>query len=140
MPETYDRFGVRLQYPDNWLVEADEENEPVQVTVNSPNTAFWSLSVFQEAPDRQALLDQALQAMQAEYPDLECEQAEETVADHKLVGYDIRFYCLDLTNTAQVRVFDRGGSTCLLLAQSEDRELKSVGPVFAAMTRSLLQD
>ncbi|MCA9241605.1 MAG: hypothetical protein KDA37_15450 [Planctomycetales bacterium] len=140
MPETYERFGVRLKYPDNWRVEAGEQREPHEVTINSPNTAFWSLSVFQEPPDRQQLLENTLEAMQAEYPELECEHAEEIVASRKLVGYDLRFYCLDLTNTALVRVFDHRGSTCLLLAQSEDRELETAGPVFAAMTRSLLED
>ena len=56
----------------------------------------------------------------------------------RLAGWDLNFYCLDLTNTAQVRAVETPAATYLLLAQAEDREWDRVAPVFAAMTASFM--
>ncbi|CAD7694841.1 unnamed protein product [Ostreobium quekettii] len=61
--------------------------------------------------------------MQAEYPALEHDPADRWIEKTPLVGYDVNFYYLDLTNTAQLRVFHHRDATCVILAQSEDREL-----------------
>ena len=61
------------------------------------------------------------------------------MAGEELVGYDLNFYCLDLTNTAQIRAFRRNEKIYLVLFQAEDREYEHIEPVFRAMTRSLVQ-
>ena len=42
------------------------------------------------------------EAMKQEYDSLEAEPAEETIAGRNLLGFDLAFYCLDLTSTAWV--------------------------------------
>lgn len=139
MPSVYDEAGIRFQYPETWeLEDADDEEARAQITVSSPDTAFWSLSVYPGLRDVRSLLNEVLQAMQSEYPELEHHQADEQINELPLVGYDINFCYLDLTNTALVRVFHHQDATCLLLCQAEDHELKTAGPVFRAMTQSLL--
>ncbi len=141
MSAVYDEAGIRFQYPENWSIETTTDEEAtVQVTVSSPDTAFWSLSVYPGLRDVRLLLEEVLQAMLAEYPEAEHEVADERIDQLPLVGYDIHFYCLDLTNTALARVFHHQKSTCLLLAQAEDQELAVAEPVFKAMTTSLLSD
>ena len=139
MTAIYENQGVRFAYPENWTVEdPPDEEADLQVTVASAETAFWSLSVYSGERDARSLLDEVLQAMQAEYPALEHDPADHVIADTQVVGYDLSFYCLDLTNSAWIRVFHRHDATYLLLCQAEDREFDAVEPVFEAMTASLL--
>lgn len=141
MSGVYAKSGIQFQYPENWtLEEAEDDEASTQLTVSSPNTAFWSLSVYPGLRDVRLLLEEVLQAMQAEYPELEYEQADQWIEKHPLVGYDINFYYLDLTNTAFVRVFQYHDATYLLLSQTEDHELEIAEPVFQAMMLSLLSD
>ncbi|MEM6329166.1 MAG: hypothetical protein AAF790_02840 [Planctomycetota bacterium] len=140
MSAIFDQAGVRFAYPENWTIESPPDDEAeLQVTASSPATAFWSLSVYEGLRDTRALLEEVLQAMQAEYPALEHDPADEIVDGTPVAGYDLSFYCLDLTNTAWVRVFHRRRSTCLLLCQAEDQEFDDVEPVFEAMTACLMR-
>ncbi len=135
----YDRAGVSLAYPKNWKLDADTDEEArLNLTISSPNTAFWTLIVYAEILDLGHLLDQTLAALRAEYPDLEVADADEKIAGQTLRGKDASFFCLELTSTAQVRALHRGASTYLILCQAEDREMEVAGAVFDAITGSLL--
>lgn len=141
MPSYYDQHGVRFAYPDNWTVEEPEDDEAeLQVSVLSPDTAFWSLSIYPGLRDLRELAEQVLEAMKVEYAALEHDPADSVVEGSSVVGYDLSFYCFDLTNSAQIRVFHRQRSTCLVLCQAEDREYENLEAVFGAMTASLLQE
>ena len=61
------------------------------------------------------------------------------MAGHRLDGSDLNFYCLDLTNTAQVRTLTTPDAIYLILCQAEDREWDEVAPVFDAMTTSFVR-
>ncbi|MEN1680727.1 MAG: hypothetical protein AAGJ46_14155 [Planctomycetota bacterium] len=141
MPAIYDENGVRFAYPDNWTLESPPDDEAeLQLTVASPETAFWSLSIYPGLRDVRELLEQVLEAMQSEYPALEHDPADSIVDGSPVVGFDLSFYYLDLTNSAQIRVFHRERSTCLVLAQAEDHEYDQLESVFEAMTTSLLRE
>lgn len=135
---TYDKDGIRFEYPENWTL--DEENgDSRAIAVHSPGGAFWLVSpTADEDPDWVA--EEALRALQEEYEDLESEPIEESVAGHELVGYDVNFWYLDLTNTSLIRSVRTDDATLLVLCQSEDREFDEVEEIFRAMTASLLKD
>jgi hypothetical protein len=76
--------------------------------------------------------------MKQEYQDLDSEPARDSVAGHSLPGFDLNFYCLDLTNTAQVRTLLTDEAVYLIFCQAEDREWDQIAPVFAAMTTSFV--
>lgn len=138
MFSVYDRHGLQLAYPANWtLQEEDSDDANLQLTISSPRTAFWTLAIYPDLHDLESLAEQAVEALRAEYPDLESEPVDEALAGVPLSGRDINFICLDLTNTTRIRVGHWGASTVLLLAQAEDRELDEADPVFKAMTLSL---
>ena len=84
------------------------------------------------------LAEAVLAQMRAEYQDLDSEAAGDDIAGHALTGLDINFYCLDLTNTAQVRTLETADAIYLLICQAEDREWTAVSPVFAAITTSFV--
>ncbi len=59
-------------------------------------------------------------------------------AGRSLVGYDLNFFFLDLTNTARIRCVGTERATYTVFCQAEDREFERIEPVFRAMTTSLL--
>lgn len=126
-------------YPENWTLDEQEAIAGNRsVAVYSPGGAFWSVVVHDLTADPKELAAEALNAIKAEYEGSETEPASEQLAGHELRGYDVNFFYLDLTNTAQIRGFRTADATCLVLCQAEDRELTTAEPVFRAITTSLL--
>ena len=56
-----------------------------------------------------------------------------------MVGFDLNFFYLDLTNTACIRSLRVERTTYTIFFQAEDREYAEIGLVFSAMTLSLLR-
>jgi len=139
MPAVYDNLGIHFLYPDNWSLDENEALAGNQsVTVYSPGAAFWSIALHPASADPRELAVEALNALKAEYQGAEAEPASEEIGDEQIAGYDVNFFYLDLTNTAQIRAFRSGDATCLVLCQAEDREFEQVQAVFRAITTSLL--
>lgn len=139
MPAHFDSLGISFQYPDNWtLDDSDALLGRKSVTVYSPGGAFWSVTIQPGSADPAQLAEAVVEAMKREYDSLEAESAEETVAGHDLTGFDLAFYCLDLTNTALIRSLRLADTTYTIFCQAEDREFEQLRRVFQAMTLSLL--
>jgi len=135
----FDRLGLAFDHPDNWTVDtADAEGRFATATVYSPEGAFWSVSGHAPGGDPGALAEAVVDQMREEYRELDAEPAEDTIAGRPLPGFDLNFYCLDLTNTAQVRTVVTPDAIYLILCQADDREWDRVGPVFAAITTSFV--
>ena len=83
------------------------------------------------------MAETALDALRSEYPDLDAESRIETLAAQMAVGYDVRFFSLDLTNTAWIRSFYCDAGTMLVLCQSTDLDLETHEDVLRAMCASL---
>jgi hypothetical protein len=138
MPAVFDKLGIRFLYPDNWTLDEQEAiSGNRSVTVYSPGGAFWSIAVYGPEVDPSELATEALRSIKADYAGAEAEPASDEIAGQTLKGYDLNFFFLDMTNTALIRVFRWEGLTCLVLCQAEDREFKTIGPVFHAITTSL---
>jgi hypothetical protein len=108
------------------------------VTVYSPEGGFWSVSGHAAGGDPSELTQAVLGQMRKDYQDLDSEPTADEVAGHRLTGLDMNFYCLDLTNTAQVRTLETPDAIYLFICQAEDREWERVSPVFAAITTSFV--
>jgi hypothetical protein len=139
MPAVYDKMGIRFLYPDNWTLDESEAlSGNRSVSVYSPGGAFWTIVLHGAGADPRELAAQALAALKAEYADAEAEAVTEQIGGQAICGYDLSFFYLDFTNTALVRGFRTAGASCLVLCQAEDREFEQAGPVFRAITTSLL--
>ena len=139
MSAIFELRNIRFEYPENWSVEESFDDQGEQVVVSSPHTAFWQLSKQPANADLEACFDEALAALRSEYHDMEVEPANDSIEGQELVGYDVNFICLDLTNTCWVRGLRTTDATYLLLCQAEDSEFEMVGPVFRAMIASVLR-
>jgi hypothetical protein len=138
MPALYDKLGVRFQYPDNWTLDEDEAQATrSSVTVYSPEGAFWSITVHPDSADPGELAAAAVQAMREVYEQLDAEPQAGVVAGRQSVGFELNFYCLDLTNTAVVRALRGPSASYVVFWQAEDREYERIAPVFEAMAQSL---
>ncbi len=138
MPAQCELAGFRFQYPENWtLAEESAGAGHTEVTVYSPSGAFWSVARYPRSADPEELSRAAVDAMRAEYDSLEAHEARETIGDHETAGYDLYFYCLDMTNTAHVRAVRIGEATYVVFQQAEDRDFERVGLVFRAISTSL---
>lgn len=134
------QFGLAFDYPDNWSVDTtDAAGGRAAVTVYSPEGAFWAVSAHAPGGAADSLAAAVVGQMREEYIDLDSEPAIDAVFGRTLPGYDINFYCLDLTNTAAVRTLETPDAIFLFLCQAEDREWDRVSHVFAAMTASFVQ-
>jgi hypothetical protein len=139
MPRVYDKMGVRFLYPDNWtLDEGDAVVGSAAVSVYSPEGSFWSIVLDKPTADPIDLAGAAAQAFKTEYDDCDVEPFRETVVSHDVNGFDVSFFCLDLTSTAIIRSFRIRRATCLVICQAEDRDYQKQLPVFLAITASLL--
>jgi hypothetical protein len=139
MPARFASLGISFQYPDNWtLDDSDAVLGRKSVTVYSPGGAFWSVAIQTGSAEPDKLAAAIVKTMQNEYQGLEAEPIEEETAGHELFGYDLAFYCLDLTNTACVRSFRSACTTYTIYYQAEDRDYEKLRQVFQAITLTLL--
>jgi hypothetical protein len=140
MAAKFDDGGIRFLYPENWRLEREDSAEGWTVSVQSPQTAFLLITVNDELPSTDEMLATALEALKAEYPDLEAEDFIGSVAGQPAPGHDIRFISLDLTNTCWTRSFYCAAGTVLLLCQFNDLENDINEKVLRAICASLEVD
>ena len=141
MPARFERLGISFQYPDNWTLDEEDALAGGQsVTVYSPGGAFWSVTVHPPSADSGKLAEAAVEAMKQEYEELEAQAARQSLAGREMTGYDLNFYYLDLTNTAQIRCLRTDQAVYSIFCQAEDREFDQIQLVFEAMTTSLLSE
>lgn len=139
MPAQFNKLGIRFTYPDNWTVDESSAMEgAASVTVYSPTDSFWSVSLHPDDVEPEELVRSGTAALRETYPDLDVEEFCETVQGRVVIGADVNFICLDLTNTAQIRVFESANCVVVVYCQADDRDFDMLGPVFQAMTVSLL--
>jgi hypothetical protein len=137
MPMLYQADGIRFQYPENWKMLREEAETGWTVSVQSPETAFFILTFDNDMPEVGAVAETVLEALRTDYPDLEADDALESLAGQPAIGHDITFFSLDLTNTCHTRSFYSDTGTVLMMWQANDLELDHVEPVFRAMCASL---
>lgn len=138
MPALFHKIGLRFLYPDNWLLDESEAAENETITVYSPGGAFWTVRRHGPKVTPAALVDATLSAMRAEYPEMDAEPLEDTIGPIELLGCEMNFYCLDLTNTARVWALEHDARSLVVFCQADDREWAQVGAIFQAMTTSLV--
>ena len=137
MPAMFEQDGVRFQYPESWTLTREENPTGWTASLQSPGTAFALITYDSDLPEAELMVETALEAMKAEYEDLEYDPVVETIAGVPALGHDMRFFSLDLTNTCCSRSFYGAGGTLLLFWQSTDLELETVEPAMKALCASL---
>ena len=139
MPSTYQQNGIELLYPDNWKV-VDEQplSDPPTVTLQSPGTGYWNLTIYPDSQEPEDLTAETVNAMREEYDPIEVEPVECSFGNQLAGGYQMEFYCLDFIVKARTIALRTTSQTLLFVYQAEDREFKELEPIFAALVVSVL--
>jgi hypothetical protein len=141
MPAIYDNLGVRFLYPENWsITDEDDEGWPRTVTVQSPETGFWTLHILPAGDDPQPAIDELVAAITADFGDVEVLPAKEAFGDVDAAGVDLAFFYLDLLVEAKIRCLKTPSATLVWLYQAESREFEKSEAVFQAMAVSMLRE
>jgi hypothetical protein len=133
----FNNEGISFQYPENWRLEREDNEDGWSVSVQSPGTAFLTVYVREDMPAPAELADTALDALRDVYKQLDVEDCVDTVAGQPAIGHLIRFFSLDLTNTCWTRSFYCAAGTVLVMWQANDLELEQREPVLKAICASL---
>lgn len=140
MDETYSDHGVQFSYPADWELSEEKRDDETEITVASPNTAFWSLTLFYDRPEPEYVMETVLNAFREEYPELDVYESKARVCGKKAVARDIEFVCWELLNSAWARTFRTAKFTALVLCQGNDKELQGTDDILARITQSLRCD
>ncbi|HEY3968420.1 MAG TPA: hypothetical protein VGM05_27985 [Planctomycetaceae bacterium] len=137
MDATYQAHGVRFRYPSNWELAEQHEEDQLSITVSSPTTAFWTLSLFSSCPEPEDVVQTVLDAFHEEYDEMDDYPSSTRIGKRPTVGRDIDFVCLDRLNVAAVRAFRTREFTAMVLLQMTEAERSDVEPILEKITRSL---
>ncbi|HEX4607465.1 MAG TPA: hypothetical protein VH092_04595, partial [Urbifossiella sp.] len=86
------------------------------------------------------LADQTLDALKAEYKELDAEDVVETLAGRVTIGHDVDFLTLDTAVACHTRCLETPGGPLLLMGQVSDYDRAKTAPVFRAVFASLVID
>ena len=140
MPLQFAEDGVRFVYPETWEMTRESNPTGWTVTLQSPATAFVLITLDRDMPESELMAETALEAMQGEYADLESETVTESIAGQPAIGYNMRFFSFDLTNTCGVRGLYAEAGTVLVFWQTNDLELDNVETMVHALLASMKLD
>lgn len=117
MLQTFERSGVRFEFPAGWVLDFDDAGNGWTVTVQSPDTAFAMLSLRPDADTPSQVADEALDALRAEYQTLDAQTAVDSLAGQPAVGHDIDFITLDTSIVCWTRCVATANGPLLILCQ-----------------------
>jgi hypothetical protein len=129
--------SVTFRYPKEWEMTEERTDDQLSITISSPRTAFWTLSLFPECPAPKDIVDAVLDVFHEEYTELDDYPSKVRVGRRPTVARDIDFVCLDVLNLAGVRAFRAREFTVMVLFQLTEAERDEAGPILDKITRSL---
>jgi len=139
MTAVFENSQIRFLYPENWTIAEDGTMDPPTVTVQSPNSGFWTLMMYSDEYEPDELAMQVVAAMDEEYEALESSPTTLELGDITAEGYEMYFSCLDLVVSAKTFAVRHNDMTLLILWQGETRDFDELELVFRAMTQGMLQ-
>lgn len=138
--ELFSDRGISFEHDRGFSVNCEEKPRERIVTVSSKASGFWSLMVFLDRPDPEEVLETVLDSFRDEFKDLDIYDAQEEICGQPALARDLGFFCYDLTNTAEIRVFQTDRLTALILCQATDDDWDDVMPRLHHITETLELD
>lgn len=140
MDRVFEGHGIRFEYPNDWILHEQSSPEELTLTVHSPDTSFWSLTLLFDRPDPQRVIDSALETFREEYTEIDVYPSDVRLSDQPTNACELDFVCHDLIGSAFLRAVAAPDFTLLVLYQGADLELDDLQPLLEKVTRSLTWD
>lgn len=140
MPKQYTGLGLTLLYPDSWTInEEPAESDRRGVSLETPGGSFLSIDLLDSQQDPDQAVDEAAEAMNEEYEDVESEPYEVEIAGQLCIGTLQRFYYLDFVVASKLFTIDTQQQCYLVQIQGEDRDMDAQALVFEAVLTSMVR-
>ena len=138
MTASFNDRGVRFEYPSDWEIEVSEDEAVTTVSLQSPGRpAFVLVTLDTSMPNPEVVVDEVLDTMREEYPDLDDSPTREKIQGHEAIGHDLDFFSLDMTSACVIRCFRTNLRTVLLFGQWSDYEDEPARAALNGLQRSL---
>jgi len=136
LDEVYRGNDISFRYPGHW--ERGEESRDDAVTISVGDLgAFWSVTVLRRRPKAERVLEEAIQAFEDEYDEVDQYPVGATLGGESGLGKNLEFVALELINCVMLRAVEVGGRTYFVMAQVTDHERDQFEPIFEAISASL---
>jgi hypothetical protein len=137
MDRVFEGHGIRFEYPEDWILHEQSSPEEMTLTVHSPDTSFWSLTLIFDRPDPQRVLDTVLETFREEYTEIDVYPSDVRMNDQPTFACELDFVCHELIGSAFLRAVTTPDFTLLVLYQGADLELDELQPLLEKISRSL---
>ena len=138
MPATFESFGIKFLYPDNWVVSPGAQQEETQgVTLELPSGGFFSIDFDVKGLSDDELFERVAEAIREEYEDLETEKVMLADAVEGETAIDYRFFYLDLVIVSRVILLRANGRRMLAQFQAESRDFDANEMVLNAILKQI---
>ena len=138
MPQTFDSFGVRFLYPDNWKqVERAEDEGKDGVTLELPSGGFFTIEKTRSGDLTEEILMELTESFESDYGEVERERIHLEGEVDGEEAFEFRFYYLDLLIVSRLVVLDRQENTLVVQMQAESRDYDENDRVFLALMQQI---
>ena len=138
MPATFESFGIKFLYPDNWKeVERPEDEAGDGVTLELPTGGFFSLETDHEDQEIEEIIEDVADSIAEDYEEIEREVVSLEASGSNERAIDFRFYYLDLLIVSRLVILTAGGRTLILQMQAESRDFDKNKLVFSAILKQI---
>ena len=140
MPATFESFGIKFLYPDNWKeIERPEDEGGDGVTLELPTGGFFSLETDHEGQEPEEIIEDVANSIAEDYEEIEREDVSLEAVFLKERAIDFRFYYLDLLIVSRLVILNAGGRRLILQMQAESRDFDENELVFSAILKQLCE-
>jgi hypothetical protein len=138
MPATFDSFGIKFLYPDNWKeIERPEDEGGDGVTLELPTGGFFSLEKEREGQLVEEIIEEVADSIAEDYEEIEREEVLTNGATPNERAIDFRFYYLDLVIVSRLIILIAEGRTLILQMQAESRDFDENELVLSAIMKQI---
>jgi hypothetical protein len=138
MPATFESFGIKFLYPDNWTVaDRDQSDGNEGVTLELPSGGFFTIERESVGQLIEELIEEIAESIEQDYGEVEREDVrlDDAPSDERAV--DFRFYYLDLLITSRLVIVATDEATLVVQMQAESRDFDANEMVFAAILKQI---
>ena len=138
MPASFESFGIKFLYPENWtLVERSEDESQEGVTLELPCGGFFTIEREREGQIEEEIIEELSDAFEQEYEEIEREDIELENAGSGEHAVEFRFYYLDLLVISRAVILHTDDSKYLIQMQAESRDFDANEMVFSAILKQI---
>lgn len=137
MLQTYQQHGVSFRYQSDWELTEESTDAQHVITLQTAGASFWTITIFEDRPDPELILESVLDAFHDDYEDVDVYPVQATLHRQPAAAADLDFVYLDVITSVVIRAFQTDAVSALVMYQGTDQELEHLRSKFDAVTESL---